>query len=507
MENLDTNVQVDSWQPHQRHKLISVLVLILIVVLSVILIPKIQGIKYKPIKVAQTQGIKPEKFSISPDNKWLVFFEYKYPFFDQYNFIALNLETNKRFVIDTGDIYSGQVWLQFQLDCWSQDSKYCVLPPGKLKTSTYVIEHLKSIQTSNDAPWIQGNLLTVSQFAEKNKSVGLPNNAPDIILDFSDEVNGPVLRKQFFDSSLFLGPKDKRVQYVSNRTTFDEISPNGFTCSDCNKNSLELYSENDFYNKKYVSPNSLIVAELRSHENGWGGYTSPELYVNNIHVASNVYYHIHYTSDSSKLFFYNCGVGGYCGDKDAVLYYIDLSRGKVKGTDLTVYDKDRVLHTEEEAEKALKEIQDKEKSIKLQILKVHYDLFVKEFSKPQKIIAMNGGRFFTQNHYMFYFANDKFIDEVFSNEYKDKLYLYLRSLVGKTVKVEMPTFEEFSKSYIDFSNYAISHGREEIWGYDSNGNEVLNGVKPISDPTYNEFLSVLRGNVYLDGKIVNSITN
>lgn len=309
----------------------------LIALIFFVIISKFKS-HFVSIPISQTAGINTSvefQFTLSPNNRWILYFEQKYPYYDQYNLIAFDTINNKKFTIDSGNVNTAQLQLQIQNNCWSKDSKYCVLPVplsvNEIKNEWRLASYENTYGTKA-IPWTNSKQLTKSQFTNEEKSVGYLNNAPDIIIDFSNEQTGPVIKNQYFDS--FLGDFSARGhlnKYKNDRLTFDQISSDGFICSDCDS---VVNKEKDFggnsHGSEYTSPDGRYIAQEISHDNG---FVSPsDLYIkdtktgNKTFIAHNVYYDVHFTSDSNRLYYYGCKIGGACDVKTDHLFYINFSK-------------------------------------------------------------------------------------------------------------------------------------------------------------------------------------
>ena len=272
-----------------------------------------------PIRLSETIGLDPSQefqFTLSPDNQWIVYFEAKAKL-EAYNLVAFNTITHKKFTINPGTVNTAQLRFQMQNNCWSVDSKYCVLPVGIKKTDPKMIEDMSYIQTPVDAAWTQGNLLGVSMFAADGLAVGYPNNGPDIIIDFSNP-SGPILKQQYFDPRLVdMVYQNKKIAPQTGRVTFDQLSPEDFSCSDCTHiaNKDGNFGTNS-HGWELLSPDGKLAAQAISHGTTW--VTPPDLYIKNVatgvstFVAHNVYYDMHFTSDSKGIYYYGCDTEKAC---------------------------------------------------------------------------------------------------------------------------------------------------------------------------------------------------
>ncbi len=213
-------------------------------------------------------------FTISPDNKYLLYFSkggkihpYGYNE-DDYNLNAINLNSNQKFIIDKQDIFGSQLTVNLSHGCWSTDSKFCVLPDI------------------------------------------------NIVIDFTGQK--PNLIKQYMSAT---------------RKTSDSLTSGTFTCSDCGTNIiLGKTFDSNHHGDEYYSPNNLYIASLVKKEIfGRGGFVSPpEFYIERLSdhkkilIGENVY-KLAWTSDSSSIYVYKCESGGGCGSSSDALYKVDVS--------------------------------------------------------------------------------------------------------------------------------------------------------------------------------------
>ena len=226
--------------------------------------------QFKPhfisVPLSQTVGIKANsefQFTLSPNNRWILYFENKYPYDDRYNLIVFDVLNNKKFLIDNGEEnYFGQ-WMHN--DCWTTDSRYCIMSNEKIIKGTY-------------------------------------NTA----INFTD-LNNPIFTKESIDYKDVL------------------------TCSDCgNFIDKEKNFGGNNHGREYSSPDGRYIAQEISY--GRDIVTPPDLYINDTKtgnktfIASNVYYDVHFTSDSKGFYYYGCKQGGACNNQIDHLFYVDLSK-------------------------------------------------------------------------------------------------------------------------------------------------------------------------------------
>lgn len=514
MENINIDPK-NRWTVRER-KLISWIALILgsaaLIFFVAILIPKIARNEqhFTPVPIPETVGINAQdtfQFTLSPDNQWILYFENKYPYLDQYNLMAYDTVNNKKFAIDTGDIFSGLIRVSMQNDCWSKDSHYCVLPVGKPFNDPTILSEPRAMDTPADAPWLLGSQLVESEFADANSgvAVGYINNAPDILIDFTGP-NGPILKKQYFNSKQVQASNTNGTAPVqTNRLTFDQISPNGFGCSDCSVTaSKEKVFGNNSHGYELVSPDGRFIAKQISQ--GDGIVTPPDLYItdtktgNDYLVAPNVYYDMHFTSDSARLYYYGCKTGGACDGLSDPLFYVDLvetlgSNNKMTSNNNEVPEIPAPLHTSNEQFRDLAKIQKSENDEQQAVLKAHYDLLTEEFKTPQKIIGTNVARIFTEHYRPVIMIND---ENPGVPQYNEDL---IQSLIGKKVTIVLPSFQEFSKKYGGADMYDTNNNDGRMWIGGANDEEVYSGPIP-TDPVYKKYIWTSYAKVYYNGKLL-----
>jgi len=168
---------------------------------------------------------------------------------------------------------------------------------------------------------------------------------PDIVIDFSDE-SAPVMKKQYMgDTWLLTTAKYKARIAKAPRLTFDEISPVGFTCSDCASatNKGRDFGEsplatgkplgNGGYEHQWVSPDGRFIAKELGGVHGGGAWdTLQDFYLADTKSGTesfmdlHAYYEMHFTSDSKGLYFYGCNKFLNADDPSCQLYYLDLSK-------------------------------------------------------------------------------------------------------------------------------------------------------------------------------------
>ena len=203
MENIPTVLEKSVRTKKERKLLILIPIILSIIAISFFVIISNMKSNFISVPLSQTVGINVSQdfsFTLSPNGRWIVYFEEKYPYYDQFNLFAFDTLNNKKFAIDVGDVNTGALQLQIKNNCWSKDSRYCILPVGELVNSPSIIERKKAITVPDNSPWLIGKQLAESEFTETGGSVGYLNNGPDVLIDFSG--TAPVFKKQYFDSNL-----------------------------------------------------------------------------------------------------------------------------------------------------------------------------------------------------------------------------------------------------------------------------------------------------------------
>lgn len=488
MEN-SASLSESQWNSEEKKLILWILGgLTLTALIFFVLIPTFKP-HFVPLPITQTAGMNARnrfQFTLSPDNHWILYFEQKYPYYDQYNLIAFDTINNKKFTIDRGDINIEQLQLQIQNDCWSKDSLYCVLPVSVSQMNSRMIEKMRATQFPINASLAKDSLLDESQFTDSEGSVELPNSIPGVIIDFSNPT-GPILKNQSLDLS----------------------SLNGLTCSDCDS---VINREKDFggntHGIEHTSPDGKYVAQQISR--GSGFVSPPDLYIKDMKtgsktfIASNVYYDMHFTSDSSGLYYYGCKNGGACNAQTDHLFYVNFLEPKnffsknTEGIDHAPIPQ----YTEEERKKDLEAIEQKTRNKKMEILKSHYDLLTEEFKTPVKIIGRNGARIFTENYHPILPIDT--ITSSGSHYDKDMKYdSLIKSVIGKKVKIVLPSFEEFAKTYEGADNYDVRFFGTTVSIYDANGKVVYYGATPV-DSTYKKYIWSTYANIYYNGELLNN---
>lgn len=507
MENIPV-LPESQWKTSEKKLILWVLGGIgILALLFFVVLPKFKK-HFVSIPIPQTAGMNASaefQFTLSPDNRWILYFEQKYPYYDQYNLIAFDTENNKKFTIDTSDVPTVGLQMQIENDCWSKDSHYCVLPVGRSSNDPKILEREKAVSAPVQSTWLAGNQLAESQFAENGGVVGYINNAPDIIIDFTGST--PVLKKQYFDyRQVDFTYRNQNIPTQTDRLTFDQISQNGFTCSDCGS---PVNKEKDFggnsHGREYTSPDGRFIAQEISH--GSGFVSPPDLYVTDTKngsktfIASNVYYDLHFTSDSNGLYYYGCKIGGGCNSETDHLFYVNLSGSQGLSNKFSTSENNIVpAHTEEERAKDLGAIQQKEEDEKIAVLKEHYDLLTEEFKSPQKIIGYSGVRIFTENHRRIIFISYDEANKAWSDAQSLKFDALAKSLIGKKVTITLPSFDEFVKTYDGADKYDEGFFGTTMEIDDANG-AVWKGPTPV-DPVYKKYIGTVYANVYLNGQLL-----
>lgn len=242
---------------------IFLIIMVSVVVFYFFIFPRIFN-PYKVVQLPQTIGIRTDsdfQFTLSPNNNWIVYFEVVDDYKEIYNFVAIDTLKQKKYVIeDLGLKIFRQPELFIKNACWSMDSRYCVMQDI--------------------------------------------NGGPDVIIDFNS--GEPVVKRE----------------------DFNNLDSKGFTCSDCG-NLFDKYKTfgNNKHGAEYVSPNGNFIAQTISR--GQGFVTPPNLYITEkgnkrkVLVDQNVYYDVHFTSDSSRLYYTSCE--NDCA-RTNYLNYVDLKK-------------------------------------------------------------------------------------------------------------------------------------------------------------------------------------
>lgn len=227
---------------------------------------KLQKNHFNIIQLKQTVGLQSNsdfQFTLSPDNRWILYYENNFSYSSEsgsYGWVAFDTVNQKKFYIDINDTgFSNMLRMNMRNNCWSEDSKYCLLATDK-----------------------------------------------STAIDFTDTAN-PVLSNGQFNNI------------------------NRLTCSDCDSSVLneKVFSSNT-HGSEHASPNGRFIAQQISRGNGW--VTPPSLYIidtvdgKKYFISKNVYYDIHFTSDSQGLYYYGCKNGGACGSSEDSLFFVDLSK-------------------------------------------------------------------------------------------------------------------------------------------------------------------------------------
>jgi len=228
---------VGQWGKNERKFIIWFLFgIVFFLFLFFVLIPQITKTRFVPLPLYETFGITVDSgftFTLSPDNRWILYFEKKYPYNEKYNLVAFDTLNKKKFILENKEVTTEQLKWVMEYNCWSKDSLYCVLPVGQSAQNPSILERIKIVPTPPESPWLLGSQLTESRITNPKGIVGYINNGPDVFIDFTNS-ELPILKTQFFDYSL-VDPSHPELtpQTGKSRLTFDTLSPDGFTCSDC----------------------------------------------------------------------------------------------------------------------------------------------------------------------------------------------------------------------------------------------------------------------------------
>ncbi|MBP9837044.1 MAG: hypothetical protein KBC78_04405 [Candidatus Pacebacteria bacterium] len=426
------------WTKRQRNiLLIFVFLAVLVGAFLLLILPKLKT-HYIPVPVYQTIGLPSNnhfQFTISPDDNWIVYLDEVYPYYDRHNIVVYSIPNDKKWTLVLSERDSELVRFGLSNNCWTIDSKICVL---------------------------------------------------------KNEVSGHVD---------FSGTEPK--------FSLGEINVNQFTCSDCEiSESTDYFSDfSDGSRKKFISPDGRFIAETVSH--GTGFVSPPKLYItdtqNNskVFIASNVYYDMHFTSDSKRLYYYACKYGGGCDKYKDHLFYIDLEKN-TSHRSLIPYDKNinpgtyYPQYTIEEETAALDLIYSEELAVKNDTLRFHYDLFVETFEKPQKIIGLQGNRLVTEDYYQLALSWNTVLPDPVSVELSN----LVESLIGEEVTVAMPSYEEFIKIYKGADKYDHTVQGETLWIHDGDGKEIKTVDVP-ADKVYNKKIGIINADIYYKGELLN----
>lgn len=461
-----TNPQPQTLSEKKHKKILLIVAVCVVLIISFFILRRNTASgDYSSIQIPKTIGAEGGKLTLSPDNRWLLYFERKYPYDDQYNLIGYDTSLDKKFVIDTTDVNSYYLHTYLEKNCWSKDSKYCIV----------------SFSSSTS------------------------NATPDVIIDFSNP-DAPVVKKQYIDDPKLINPP--KIKTISVK----ELSPEGFSCSDCgNKIETEKHLDGRHTADEFYSPDRRFIAQIVTTYLGSPGdiVLGDKLYVidttknTRYPVISNVYDEVRFTSDSKGMYYYRCKNGGGCnGETDGFFYTPLVDNIKPNGFSSPAFNQFSITkHSDEEEMRDSEVLQKKEEEEKRKVLKVHYDTYVNDFKNPVKIVAANFDRFYTNNNRMIRLIADTSMLHMTGEEYKD----VYKSLIGKTVTVVMPSFEEFVKTYQDETVDGVFPMNYSLWGFKADGSEGIN-IKPApSDPVYHKYFGLIYANVYLDGKRVNDL--
>ena len=129
MENIPTVLEKSVRTKKERKLLILIPIILSIIAISFFVIISNMKSNFISVPLSQTVGINVSQdfsFTLSPNGRWIVYFEEKYPYYDQFNLFAFDTLNNKKFAIDVGDVNTGALQLQIKNNCWSKDRKSVV---------------------------------------------------------------------------------------------------------------------------------------------------------------------------------------------------------------------------------------------------------------------------------------------------------------------------------------------------------------------------------------------
>lgn len=297
-----------------------------------------------------------------------------------------------------------------------------------------------------------------------------------------------------------------RIDFAGSEPKFSEglIEAQNLTCSDCgNSTTNEKFSDGG-HGRQLISPDGRFIAEQISYGDGF--VSPPKLYLRDTEnnsktfIASNVYYDMHFSSDSAKLYYYGCEFGGGCDQYKDHLFFISLNddhrsseQNQLKKAASSNYPK----HTAEEAFEALEKINKEENNIKEATIRAHYDLLVEEFKQPQKIVGLQSNRLVTEDYYELALV----WDVVLQDNVSVALSNFVETLIGEEAMVVMPSYEEFVKTYDGADKFQDYRG-QTLYIHDGQGQEIKTVPRP-TDPTYKKYMGIVRAQVYYEGELLN----
>ena len=300
----------------------------------------------KIIPIVQTQDIKYHsgfQFTISPNGKWMIYLKS-----EPEKLVILNLLDFKKSELELTETE----FVEFSLnanECWTKDSRYCVFPSLALNYKT-IGPHptlIVDINEGNDPKVIRQTSWNLTQ-----QKIRYADLQPDELFTCSDCVSSAIKKNERYLMQQYVG------SYLHFSPDYDGANHESFNIISHDKNKIYFQKERrtkeaTLYEfdvskqneKKLVSFSSFLrgcanIERLRlSHDQkylamqvsyGCSFVTSPELYIfdlekgESVSVAKNVYYDVHWNSQSQRLYFYKCDVGGGCGGKNDHIYFFEV---------------------------------------------------------------------------------------------------------------------------------------------------------------------------------------
>lgn len=296
------------------------------------------------------------QFSISPNDRWLLFFYrdiYQQPgnldLKDTPHYLyghvrILDLVTRKvfKFTVTEPEVS----FMIINNDCWSSDSLFCVLPPPPdiRYKNCLVIDF-----TDPDNPLLIKRVKP--KYSIESKYMNIIESAEFTCSDCYDQRND----KEFLRK--YIGGKNLLFIGFENRSGFNIVSPDRkriYFQKSPKKMITTLYELDITTGKKrrltsfgprfpyfsaviekmQLSPDNKYLALQVSFGSTFGthfGHFSPKLYVINLQskkvrfIAKTVYYDVHWSSDSQRLYFFKCKEAGCCGsDPGDHIYFVEI---------------------------------------------------------------------------------------------------------------------------------------------------------------------------------------
>lgn len=313
--------------------------------------------KLNPIpETVGLRGRRPFQFSISPNDRWLLFFfrdlqqqagnmDFKQsPHYLYGNLRILDLVTRKHFKFTVTE--SEVDFLIINNDCWSSDSLFCVLPPpGDQKSRNCLIIDF----TDPNNPTLIKRVGPT--YSLDPTYLNIIENAEFTCSDCYDQRNdGEFLRKYVSKKNLLfidfqnrdgfniVSPDRKRIYFQKSPRKMISTLYELDIASGKKRRLTSFGPRFPFFStlieKMQISPNNKYLAFQVSLGSFFGthfGSSSPKLYVINLHskkvrfIADTVYNDVHWSSDSERLYFFKCETGGCCGrDLKDHLYFVNL---------------------------------------------------------------------------------------------------------------------------------------------------------------------------------------